>query len=66
MLVSCVHPVVIRSAVSCTVCSLHVLVSDITGYQIVLPYSNVVLVMAVYVLSSVSLDCSQCVSGESF
>ena len=64
--VSRVHPVVIRSAVFCTVCSLFVFVSDIIGDQIVLSYSSVVLVMAVYVLSSVSLDFPQCVVVSAF
>ena len=50
VLVSRVHPVVIRSAVFSTVCSLFVFVSDIIGDQVVFPYSSVVLVMAVYVL----------------
>ena len=59
VLVSHVHPVGIRRAVFCTVCSLFVFVSDIIGDQIVLPYSSVVLVTAVYVLSSVSLDFPQ-------
>ena len=54
VLVSRVHLVVIRSVVFCTVFSLFV--SEIIGEQILLPYSSVVLVMAVYVLSSVSLD----------
>ena len=70
VLVPRVHPVVIRSAVFCTVCSLFVFVSDIIGDQIVLPYSSVVLVIAVYVLSSVSLDFIQWIvvphSGESY
>ena len=49
-----VHPVVMRSTVFCMVCSLFV--SDIIGHHIVLPYSRFVLVMAVYLLCSVSLD----------
>ena len=64
--VSRVHPVVIRSAVFCTVCSLFVLVSDRIGDQIVLPYSSVVLVMAVYVLSTVFLYFPQCVMVSAF
>ena len=55
------HPFVIRSAIFCTVSSLFVFVSDIIGDQIVLPYSSVALVMAVYVPSRVSLDFPQCV-----
>ena len=50
VLVYRVHHVVIRSAFFCTVYSLFVFVSDITGDQIVLPYSSVALVMTVYVL----------------
>ena len=61
MLVSRVHPVVIRSAIFCTVCSLFVFVSDIIGDQIVFPHSSIALVMEVYVLSSASLDFPQCV-----
>ena len=59
VLVSRVHPVVLRSAVFCTVCSLFVFVSDMVGDQVELPYSSYVPVMAVYVLSSVSLDFPQ-------
>ena len=44
----------------CTVCSLLVLVSDIISGQMVLSHSSVVLVMAVYTFSSVSLDLPQC------
>ena len=47
------------SAVFCTVCCLFVFVSDIIGDQFVLLYSSVVLVMALYVLSSVSLNFPQ-------
>ena len=61
MLESCVYPVVIRSAVFRTICSLSVFMPDIIGDQIVHPYSSVVLVMAVYVLIGVSLDFPQCV-----
>ena len=64
--VSRVHPEVIRSAVFCTVCSLFVLVSDIIGDQIMLPYSSVVLVMAVYVLSRVCLDFRRCMVVRAF
>ena len=65
-LVSHAHRVVIRSAVFKTVCSLFVLLSDIIGDQMVLQYSNIVLVMAVYVLSSVFLEYSQCVVMSAF
>ena len=64
--VSCVHPVVMRSAVFSTVCNLLVLVSDIIDDQIVLPYSSVILVMAVYMFSSISLDVLQCVQVRAF
>ena len=40
--------------------------SHIIDAQIVLPYSSVVLVMAVYVLSRVSLDFPQCVVVRAF
>ena len=49
-----VHSLVIRSTVFCTVCSLFVFASDIIGDQIVLLYYTVVVVMTVYVFSSVS------------
>ena len=45
---------------------LFVFVSDIIGDHIVLPYSSVVLVTAVYVLSSVFLDFPQCVVVRAF
>ena len=54
-LLSCAHPLVKRSAVFCMVNSLFDFVSDIIVGQIKLQYSSVVLVMAVYVLSSVPL-----------
>ena len=58
VLVSRVHPVVMRSDAFCTVCCLFAFVFDIIGDHIVLSYSSVVLVIAVYVLSSVYLDFS--------
>ena len=57
---SLVHPVAMRSAVFCMVCSLFVRVSDIMGDYMVLPYSSVVPIMAVYVFSNVSFDLPQC------
>ena len=63
---ACVYPVVIRSTVLCTVCSFFVLVSDIISDQMVFLYSSVVLLIAVYVLSSVSLDFPQCLVGRGF
>ena len=41
-------------------------VSDIIDDQIGLPYSSVIPVMVVYVLSSVSLDFPQCVVVRAF
>ena len=64
MLVSRAHAEVVRSAVFCTVCNLFVF--DIICDQIVLPYSSVVLVTAVYVLISVSLEFPQCVVMSAF
>ena len=63
MIESCVHPVVIRSLylVQFTVC-----LSDITGDQIVLPYSSVIMVIAVHVLSNATLDFPQCVVARAF
>ena len=52
-----------RCCVSCASCGpmqcyilYDLFVSDIIGNQIVLPYSSIILVMAVHVLCSVSLD----------
>ena len=56
VLVPHVHSVVIRSTVFCTDCNFFMFVPDIIFDQILLPYSSVVLVMVVYVLSIVSLD----------
>ena len=55
MLVSCVHPVAILSAVFSIICSLSMLVSDALGDQMVETYSSTRLVMALYVASMVSL-----------
>ena len=55
MLVSCVHPVAILSAVFCISCSLSMLVSDALGDHMVVAYSSTGLVMALYVASMVSL-----------
>ena len=55
MLVSCVHPVAILSAVFCIICILSMLVSDALGDQMVEAYSSTGLVMALYVASMVSL-----------
>ena len=55
MLVSCVHPVAILRAVFCTICSLSMFVSDALGDHMVEAYSSTGLVMALYVVSMVSL-----------
>ena len=64
--VSLVHPVMINTPLVCTVCSLFVLVSNTIGGLIVPPYSSAVLLMAGYVLTSVSLDFLQCVVVRAF
>ena len=53
MLVSCVNPVAILSAVFCILCSLSMLVSHALGDQMVEAYSSTGLVMALYVASMV-------------
>ena len=45
MLVSCVHPVIVLSAVFCIICSLFVLVFAMIGAHIVLAYSSIGLVI---------------------
>ena len=55
MLVSCVHPVAILRAVFCTICSLSMFVSDALGDHMIEAYSSTGLVMALYVVSMVSL-----------
>ena len=55
MLVSCVNPVAILSAVFSIMCSLSMLVSHALGDHMVEAYSNTGLVMALYVVSMVSL-----------
>ena len=55
MLVSCVHPVALLSAVFCIICSLSILVSDALGDHMVEAYSSTGLVMAMCVASMVSL-----------
>ena len=64
MLVSSVHLVIVRSAEFCIVCSL--LVFDMMGDQIVLAYSRMGLVIALYVMLSVSFDFPQCVVVSAF
>ena len=55
MFVSCVHPVIILSAVFCTVCNLFSCVLDIVGDQIVLAYSSMGRVSVLYVVLNVSV-----------
>ena len=45
MFVSCVQPVIVLSAVFCTICSLFVLVFAMMGDHIVLAYSSIGLVI---------------------
>ena len=54
MLCVCVHPVAILSAVFCVICSLLMFVSDASGNHMVETYSNMRLVMALYVAMIVS------------
>ena len=61
MFVSCVHPVIVLSAVFCTICSLLVLVCEMIGDHIVFPYSSIGSVIVLCVTRSVSLVFSQCV-----
>ena len=61
---SCVHPVAILRAVFCTICSLSILVSDASGDHMVEVYSSTGLVMALYVVSMVSLCLSHFFQGE--
>ena len=55
LLVSCVHPVAILSAVFRTICSLAMLVSDALGDQMVESYSCTGLVIVLYAASMVSI-----------
>ena len=61
VLVSSVHPVMVRRAVFCIVWSLVMLVSDVIGDHIVLEYSIMGRVIVLYVVASVSFDFPQCV-----
>ena len=63
MLVSCVNPVAILSAVFCIIWSLSMLVSHVLGDQMVETYSSTGLVMPLYVASMVCL-CSPFCRGE--
>ena len=61
MLVSCVQPVIVRSAVFCTICSLFVFVDERMGDHIVFEYSSTGRVIVLYVTNSVSFVLPQCV-----
>ena len=56
VLVSVVHPVAILSAVFCVICSLLMFVSDASGDHMVETYSNMSLVVALYVAIIVSFS----------
>ena len=64
--VSSVHPVIVRSAEFCIVCSLFMLVFDMMGDQIELAYSRMGLIIVLYVMLSVSLVFPQCVVVSAF
>ena len=66
MLVSCVHPVAILSAVFCTISSLSMLVSDALDDQMAEAYSSTGLVTALYVASMVSLCLPNLVEVRTF
>ena len=66
MFVSSVQPVIVLSAVFCTICSLLVFVSAMIGDHIVFAYSSMGLVIVLYVTSSVSLVLPQCVVVSCF
>lgn len=59
--VSSVHPVIVRIALFCVVCSLDMFVSEAMGDHIVLAYSVMGRVIVLYVVVSVSLFLPQCV-----
>lgn len=63
---SCVYPVVILSAVFCTVISLFFVVFDILGDQLALPCFSMDHVMVLFVLTSVSLLLPQWMSVSAF
>ena len=66
MFVSCVLPVVMRSAVFCMICSLFVSVSDMIGDHMVDAYSIMLLVYVLYVWRSVTLCCPHVVPVSAF
>lgn len=65
-LVSSVQPVIVLSALFCTVCSFCVLVSDIMGDHMVLAYSIIGRVIVLYVVVRVSFVFPQCVVVSAF
>lgn len=65
-LVSAVQPVAMRSAVFCTVCSLLMDVFEVICDHVVLAYSRMGLVIALYVEAIVSCDLPHCVVVSAF
>ena len=61
VLVSSVHPVTVRSALFCVVCSFVMFVSEAMGDHTVFAYSMIGRVIVLYVVVSVSLFLPQCV-----
>ena len=57
VLVSSVHPVIVRIALFCVVCSLDMFVSEAMGDHTVLAYSIIGRVIVLYVVVNVSLFC---------
>ena len=66
MFVSAVHPVAMRRAVFCMVCSLVICVSETIGDHTVLAYSICGLVIALYVATMVSLSFPHFVEVRAF
>ena len=66
MFVSAVHPVAMRRAVFCMVCSLFICVSEIIGDHTVLAYSICGFVMVLYVAKMVSLSFPHFVEVRAF
>ena len=64
--VSAVHPVAMRRAVFCMICSLFTCVSEIIGDHTVLAYSICGLVMVLYVAKMVSLSLLHFVEVRAF
>ena len=66
VLVSCVFPVAMRSAVFCVICSLLMSVFEMMGDHMVDAYSMMLRVYALYVCISVSLCCPHVVPASAF